>query len=270
MCPCLLQWFAPPLVCTGAIGLDGAPAAKPNQNLREIVPAPRIRHPLAVAPKAQAIFVEPAAGNRLTLALGSIDKHPLPGEQLSAIGQGLAKALPGRLELPTLRLTASRSNQLSYGSLISTPSRPSICLAVKKTRMGTEALEGEVQLLIRLTCLWCCLWLHGVAGGFRPEGPVAVSTVERLTLEGSFPGLFQRIGLVLIHKRENWVEIASSTLCCTRHPGSLGESCHLDVKTVCPSGLRGWTQVPLAQAAWVQIPQLSLRGGTACACSTPP
>ena len=24
--------------------------------------------------------------------------------------------LPGRLELPTLRLTASRSNQLSYGS----------------------------------------------------------------------------------------------------------------------------------------------------------
>ena len=28
--------------------------------------------------------------------------------------------------------------------------------------------------------------------------------------------------------------------------------------TVCPSGLRGWTQVPLAQAAWVQIPQLSL------------
>ena len=29
------------------------------------------------------------------------------------------------------------------------------------------------------------------------------------------------------------------------------------VRTVCPSGLRGWTQVPLAQAAWVQIPQLS-------------
>ena len=27
--------------------------------------------------------------------------------------------------------------------------------------------------------------------------------------------------------------------------------------TVCPSGLRGWTQVPLAKAAWVQIPQLS-------------
>ena len=31
----------------------------------------------------------------------------------------------------------------------------------------------------------------------------------------------------------------------------------LDGRTVCPSGLRGWTQVPLARAAWAQIPQLS-------------
>ena len=31
-------------------------------------------------------------------------------------GVHLTKTLPGRLELPTLRLTASRSNQLSYGS----------------------------------------------------------------------------------------------------------------------------------------------------------
>ena len=30
-----------------------------------------------------------------------------------------------------------------------------------------------------------------------------------------------------------------------------------NTKAVCPSGLRGWTQVPLARAAWVQIPQLS-------------
>jgi hypothetical protein len=28
-------------------------------------------------------------------------------------------------------------------------------------------------------------------------------------------------------------------------------------KTLCPSGIRGWTQVPLARAAWVQIPQVS-------------
>ena len=137
-----------------------------------------------VAPKAQVIFDDPAAANWLALAFVSTDKHPLPIEQLSAIGHGLAKALPGRLELPTLRLTALRSNQLSYGSLISTPSRPSICLAIKISLMGTEALKGETRLLILWACLWRCLWLHGVAGGFRPEGPAAASTVRRLTLGG--------------------------------------------------------------------------------------
>ena len=39
--------------------------------------------------------------------------------------------------------------------------------------------------------------------------------------------------------------------------GQLDAQRPLAIKTVCPSGLRGWTQVPLAQAAWVQIPQLS-------------
>ena len=29
-------------------------------------------------------------------------------------------------------------------------------------------------------------------------------------------------------------------------------------RTLCPSGLRGWTQVPLARAAWAQIPQVSI------------
>ena len=39
-------------------------------------------------------------------------------------------------------------------------------------------------------------------------------------------------------------------------------------KTVCPSGLRGWTQVPLARAAWVRIPQLSVQGQSAlCVCA---
>ena len=33
----------------------------------------------------------------------------------------IEKTLPGRLELPTLRLTASRSNQLSYGSMVASP-----------------------------------------------------------------------------------------------------------------------------------------------------
>jgi hypothetical protein len=34
--------------------------------------------------------------------------------------------------------------------------------------------------------------------------------------------------------------------------------------TLCPSGLRGWTQVPLARAAWVQIPQVSFLLPLAC------
>ena len=38
-------------------------------------------------------------------------------------------SLPGRLELPTLRLTASRSNQLSYGSLCR---RPNLCLCWRR------------------------------------------------------------------------------------------------------------------------------------------
>jgi hypothetical protein len=37
-------------------------------------------------------------------------------ESLSLRSHVRKSALPGRLELPTLRLTASRSNQLSYGS----------------------------------------------------------------------------------------------------------------------------------------------------------
>ena len=31
--------------------------------------------------------------------------------------------------------------------------------------------------------------------------------------------------------------------------------------TLCPSGLRGWTQVSLVQTAWVQIPQVSYGSG---------
>ena len=48
-----------------------------------------------------------------------------------------------------------------------------------------------------------------------------------------------------------------------RRQGAFGPRClrggRPASKTLCLSGLRGWTQVPLAQAAWVQIPQVSLR-----------
>ena len=45
------------------------------------------------------------------------NKHPTPKRQVARTNaQAQTTTLPGRLELPTLRLTASRSNQLSYGS----------------------------------------------------------------------------------------------------------------------------------------------------------
>ena len=55
--------------------------------------------------------------------------------------------LPGRLELPTLRLTASRSNQLSYGSLedsVAAPSRRilpknfALCTHIDKRQLAQE------------------------------------------------------------------------------------------------------------------------------------
>ena len=39
-------------------------------------------------------------------------------------------------------------------------------------------------------------------------------------------------------------------------------------ETLCPSGLRGWTQVPLARAAWVQIPQVSYLIAWSCVCAS--
>ena len=62
------------------------------------------------------------------------------------------------------------------------------------------------------------------------------------------------------------LECAGSTLLplCARQPACLGavhaepKHGHGATKTLCPSGLRGWTQVPLARAAWVQIPQVSI------------
>ena len=51
----------------------------------------------------------------LSRPLGS--NHPEPKRQVARTNaQTQTTTLPGRLELPTLRLTASRSNQLSYGS----------------------------------------------------------------------------------------------------------------------------------------------------------
>ena len=61
------------------------------------------------------------------------------------------KALPGRLELPTLRLTASRSNQLSYGSR---------CLAFQSqtafNRFRKGSVEPSLQFLHRYAANTLC------------------------------------------------------------------------------------------------------------------
>ena len=65
--------------------------------------------------------------NEHTGCSGTIAKLPV----LLAIrphGTSLRDALPGRLDLPTLRLAASRSNQLSYGSNC-TFSPPTTCIS---------------------------------------------------------------------------------------------------------------------------------------------
>ena len=59
-----------------------------------------------------------------------------------ALSQTRNNALPGRLELPTLRLTASRSNQLSYGSHV----MPTLCIdqCSAQARCGTQSLEYSI------------------------------------------------------------------------------------------------------------------------------
>ena len=76
----------------------------------------------------------------------------------------IQKALPGRLELPTLRLTASRSDQLSYGSSPATILKPS---APSKPRVVTKSFA-----LGRQCCVQQC---NGCSnGGVVHLGPAVV------------------------------------------------------------------------------------------------
>ena len=87
-------------------------------------------------------------------------------------------ALPGRLELPTLRLTASRSNQLSYGSNCHDAQTVNQCLATLRGLRGprgqglwesnyTRSTPLFPIMIQRCDCWrptrWCQLRLH-IAG----------------------------------------------------------------------------------------------------------
>ena len=73
----------------------------------------------------------------------------------------------------------------------------------------------------------------------RVESLPAIATQHLLISEGQGMGCMLRrmVMLILTFAKSLWHAILS--------------------KTVCPSGLRGLTQVPLARAAWAQIQQLS-------------
>ena len=55
-----------------------------------------------------------------------------------------------------------------------------------------------------------------------------------------------------------YIRICGASASWARCAEPMTRSPPLTIMTLCPSGLRGWTQVPLAQAAWVQIPQVSV------------
>ena len=68
------------------------------------------------------------------------------------------KTLPGRLELPTLRLTASRSNQLSYGSRCEFHIDKRIINTQTVTRNAINNERGSQNTMVskkRLFAMWC-------------------------------------------------------------------------------------------------------------------
>jgi hypothetical protein len=102
-----------------------------------------------------------------------------------------------------------------------------------------------------------CLCALGVLGYCRPA---AWSSGMILGLGPRGPGFNSRSGPSAHHACS--IVCGSLVVWCVVASGRLGGAV---IKTLCPSGLRGWTQVPLARAAWVQIPQVSLSCRLLCA-----
>ena len=77
----------------------------------------RERHVAVVPPDALvALFGDALVSVVVWMAYCEV--HSMLAQTCSSLEFNKAETLPGRLKLPTLRLTASRSNQLSYGSLV--------------------------------------------------------------------------------------------------------------------------------------------------------
>ena len=121
--------------------LQNPPNTFPNRHPRAKAtsqsgpPGPRPQQWLSIGFQSCTPFASPQTLQTLQNPPNTIQNPPNPpGLEacFEQVAQGLwlvrrvhrrskAISLPGRLELPTLRLTASRSNQLSYGSLCRRP-----------------------------------------------------------------------------------------------------------------------------------------------------
>ena len=111
--------------------LQNLPNPQPLQNPPNTFPN---RHPRAKATAMAFYWLSklPFASPQTLQTLQNLQNPPGLEACFEQVAQGLGLvrrvhrrsktiSLPGRLELPTLRLTASRSNQLSYGSLCRRP-----------------------------------------------------------------------------------------------------------------------------------------------------
>jgi hypothetical protein len=137
------------------------------------------------------------------------------------------------------------------------------CVSVCVSLPGCLCVCVSVCLCVCVSaCLRVCLavglfvgvfvfvFVFGVLGYCRPA---AWSSGMILGLGPRGPGFNSRSGPSAHHACS--IVCESLVFGCVVASGRLGGAV---IKTLCPSGLRGWTQVPLARAAWVQIPQVSL------------
>ena len=120
----------------------------------------------------------------------------------------------------------------------------SVCLRVCVSVWLLVCVSVSLCVFGVLGCCRSAAWSSGMILGLGPRGP----------------GFNSRSGPSAHHACS--IVCGSLVVWCVVASGRLGGAV---IKTLCPSGLRGWTQVPLARAAWVQIPQVSLSCRLFCA-----
>ena len=111
-----------------ASGFSAAISALPNEHLRGFAPDfERAWRPGAPASPSKSNNSPRARGGHRVYCRILLKRTRVHTERPKA------QALPGRLELPTLRLTASRSNQLSYGSSCALSGHAACCVKVAQS-----------------------------------------------------------------------------------------------------------------------------------------